>query len=393
MLHAAQESWDNALAHGEKFGYKNSQVTVLAPTGTIGFMMDCDTTGIEPDLALVKQKRLVGGGVIKIVNNTVPRALLHLGYTPEEVGQIVDYIDQNGKIEGAPNLKPEHLPVFDCSLAPAGGGRSIAWRGHLRMMAAAQPFLSGAISKTINMPEESTVEDIMQAYIESWKYGLKAVAIYRDNSKRSQPLSASGRKERSRGAELLRQRKVDTPAPEQQELFVRTSRRKLPDERKSITHKFWLGGHEGYITVGMYDDGTPGELFIKMAKEGATLSGLMDGIALSISIGLQYGVPLKALVDKLMNTRFEPAGYTHNADIRFSSSVLDYIARWLGGKFISPAYLKLNPPVDEDANMLGTQASATGTAATPAAAATPGMAAPADPNRPRRHSAHALHYG
>ncbi len=376
LLHAAQESWDNALAHGEKFGYKNSQVSVLAPTGTIGFMMDCDTTGIEPDLALVKQKRLVGGGVIKIVNNTVPRALLHLGYTPEEGGQIVDFIDHNGTIEGAPNLKPEHLPVFDCSLTPAGGGRSIAWRGHLRMMAAAQPFLSGAISKTINMPEESTVEDIMQAYIESWKYGLKAVAIYRDNSKRSQPLSASsGKKE----AAAQSAEGGAPPAPEQQELFVRTSRRKLPDERKSITHKFWLGGHEGYITVGMYDDGTPGELFIKMAKEGATLSGLMDGIALSISIGLQYGVPLKALVDKLMNTRFEPAGYTHNADIRFSSSVLDYIARWLGGKFISPAYLKLNPPVDEDANMLGTQASAAGTAAAPAATATPGMATPADP--------------
>jgi len=376
LLHAAQESWDNALAHGEKFGYKNSQVSVLAPTGTIGFMMDCDTTGIEPDLALVKQKRLVGGGVIKIVNNTVPRALLHLGYTPEEGGQIVDFIDHNGTIEGAPNLKPEHLPVFDCSLTPAGGGRSIAWRGHLRMMAAAQPFLSGAISKTINMPEESTVEDIMQAYIESWKYGLKAVAIYRDNSKRSQPLSASsGKKE----AAAQSAEGSAPPAPEQQELFVRTSRRKLPDERKSITHKFWLGGHEGYITVGMYDDGTPGELFIKMAKEGATLSGLMDGIALSISIGLQYGVPLKALVDKLMNTRFEPAGYTHNADIRFSSSVLDYIARWLGGKFISPAYLKLNPPVDEDANMLGTQASATGTAVAPAAAAAPGMATPADP--------------
>jgi ribonucleoside-diphosphate reductase alpha chain len=377
LLHAAQESWDNALAHGEKFGYKNSQVSVLAPTGTIGFMMDCDTTGIEPDLALVKQKRLVGGGVIKIVNNTVPRALLHLGYTPEEGGQIVDFIDHNGTIEGAPNLKPEHLPVFDCSLTPAGGGRSIAWRGHLRMMAAAQPFLSGAISKTINMPEESTVEDIMQAYIESWKYGLKAVAIYRDNSKRSQPLSASsGKKE---AAAQSAEGSAVPPAPEQQELFVRTSRRKLPDERKSITHKFWLGGHEGYITVGMYDDGTPGELFIKMAKEGATLSGLMDGIALSISIGLQYGVPLKALVDKLMNTRFEPAGYTHNADIRFSSSVLDYIARWLGGKFISPAYLKLNPPVDEDANMLGTQASAAGTAAAPAAAAAPGMATPADP--------------
>ncbi len=373
LLRAAQESWDNALANGEKSGYKNSQVSVLAPTGTIGFMMDCDTTGIEPDLALVKHKRLVGGGVIKIVNNTVPRALLHLGYTPEEGGQIVDFIDHNGTIEGAPNLKPEHLPVFDCSLTPAGGGRSIAWRGHLRMMAAAQPFLSGAISKTINMPEESTVEDIMQAYIESWKYGLKAVAIYRDNSKRSQPLSASsGKKEAAAATET-----PEVPAPEQRELFVRTSRRKLPDERKSITHKFWLGGHEGYITVGMYDDGTPGELFIKMAKEGATLSGLMDGIALSISIGLQYGVPLKALVDKLMNTRFEPAGYTHNADIRFASSVLDYIARWLGGKFISPSYLKLNPPVDEDANMLGTQASAAPASAGSTLAS--GVVAPADP--------------
>ena len=379
LLHAAQEAWNNALAHGEKFGYRNSQVSVLAPTGTIGFMMDCDTTGIEPDLALVKQKRLVGGGVIKIVNNTVPRALLHLGYTPEEVGQIVDYIDQNGKIEGAPNLKPEHLPVFDCSLAPAGGGRSIAWRGHLRMMAAAQPFLSGAISKTINMPEESTVEDIMQAYIESWKYGLKAVAIYRDNSKRSQPLSAALGKKDAANAQAAES--ADVPAPEQRELFVRTSRRKLPDERRSITHKFWLGGHEGYLTVGMYDDGTPGELFIKMAKEGATLSGLMDGIALSISIGLQYGVPLKALVDKLMNTRFEPAGYTHNNDIRFASSVLDYIARWLGGKFISPQYLKLNPPVDEDATLLGTQASATATGTAQALVPPPpGMAATADPN-------------
>jgi ribonucleoside-diphosphate reductase alpha chain len=382
LLHAAQESWDNALAHGEKFGYKNSQVSVLAPTGTIGFMMDCDTTGIEPDLALVKQKRLVGGGVIKIVNNTVPRALLHLGYTPEEVGQIVDYIDQNGKIEGAPKLKPEDLPVFDCSLAPAGGGRSIAWRGHLRMMAAAQPFLSGAISKTINMPEESTVEDIMQAYIESWKYGLKAVAIYRDNSKRSQPLSASGGKKEAAAQAQAAADASDTPAPEQRELFVRTARRKLPDERRSITHKFWLGGHEGYLTVGMYDDGTPGELFIKMAKEGATLSGLMDGIALSISIGLQYGVPLKALVDKLMNTRFEPAGYTHNADIRFASSVLDYIARWLGGKFISPVYLKLNPPADED-SLLGTQASAAGgtaAATMPAPAVFGGASASVDPN-------------
>jgi ribonucleoside-diphosphate reductase alpha chain len=360
LLRAAKEAWDNALTHGEKFGYKNSQVSVLAPTGTIGFMMDCDTTGIEPDLALVKHKRLVGGGLIKIVNNTVPSALMRLGYSPEEVSQIVDFIDKNANIEGAPHLRDEDLFVFDCSLAPAGGGRSIAWRGHLRMMAAAQPFLSGAISKTINMPEESTVEDIMQAYTESWKLGLKAVAIYRDNSKRSQPLSAANLKKETRTAEAPAPTQasitlapvVAPPVPEvpeaQQELFVRTQRRKLPDERRSITHKFSLGGHEGYLTVGMYDDGAPGEIFIKMAKEGATLSGLMDGIALSISIGLQYGVPLKALVDKLMNTRFEPAGYTQNPDIRFASSVLDYLARWLGGKFISADYLKLHTGLAEE---------------------------------------------
>jgi ribonucleoside-diphosphate reductase alpha chain len=339
LLRAAQEVWDDALEHGEKFGYRNSQATVLAPTGTIGFMMDCDTTGIEPDLALVKQKRLVGGGVIKIVNNTVPQALMGLGYPTEQVSLIVDFIDHNGTIEGAPGLKPEHLPVFDCSLAPLGGGRSISWRGHLRMMAAAQPFLSGAISKTINMPEESTVEDIIEAYIESWKLGTKAVAIYRDNSKRSQPLSAAGG---SSGA------KEAAPEPQQQELFIRAQRRKLPAERKSLTHKFSLAGHEGYITVGMYDDGTPGEIFIKMAKEGSTLSGFMDGFALSVSIGLQYGVPLKALVDKLINTRFEPSGITPNPEIRFASSVLDYIARWLGGKFISPNYLKLQPSENDE---------------------------------------------
>ncbi len=334
LMLAAQEAWNTALEHGEKHGYKNSQVTVLAPTGTIGFMMDCDTTGIEPDLALVKHKRLVGGGLIKIVNNTVPQALMRLGYTPEQTSEIVSYIDEHGTIEGAPHLKAEDLPMFDCSLAPAGGGRSIPWRGHLRMMASTQPFLSGAISKTINMPEESTVEDIMQAYMESWKLGLKAVAIYRDNSKRSQPLSAAGKKEEAPA--------VAAPAPEQRELFARMQREKLPTERSSVTHKFSIGGHEGYITVGMYEDGRPGEVFIKMSKEGSTLSGVMDGLALTISIGLQYGVPLKALVDKLINTRFEPSGYTANPNIRFTTSVLDYIARWLGSKFISAEYLKLN---------------------------------------------------
>src|SRR6266436_6441071 len=360
LFMAAQESWDAALSHGEKHGFKNSQVTVLAPTGTIGFMMDCDTTGIEPDLALVKYKKLVGGGLIKIVNNTVPQALMKLGYTPEQTNEIVSYIDKNGKIEGAPHLKMEDYPVFDCSLAPQGGGRSITWTGHVKMMAAAQPFLSGAISKTINMPEESTVEDISNAYIESWKLGLKAVAVYRDNSKRSQPLNAGGKKEEKKAEPAATTTNLE---PTQRELFARAVREKMPVERASVTHKFSVGGHEGYITVGMYEDNRPGEIFIKMAKEGSTLSGVMDGLALTISLGLQYGVPLKVFVDKLLNTRFEPSGITANPNIRFVSSVLDYIARWLGGRFISMDYLKLSgaAPVE------------TSTAAAAPAAALPAM--------------------
>jgi ribonucleoside-diphosphate reductase alpha chain len=384
LLRAAQESWDAALELGEKFGYKNSQVSVLAPTGTIGFMMDCDTTGIEPDLALVKQKRLVGGGVIKIVNNTVPQALMKLGYPPEQVAQIVDYIDANGKIEGAPGLNPEHLAVFDCSLAPMGGGRSISWHGHLRMMAAAQPFLSGAISKTINMPEESTVEDIMDAYTESWKLGLKAVAIYRDNSKRSQPLSAAGKKEEEKAAVAPAKAAVaapapaEAPSPEQQELFAaRAKRRKLPSERDSITHKFSVGGHEGYLTVGKYEDGAPGEIFIKMAKEGSTLSGIMDAFALSVSIALQYGVPLRALVDKFVNSRFEPSGYTGNREIRYAKSIVDYIGRWLGGKFISGDYLDHETTAPEE------DAVAKPAAPAPAAVAAGKAAEPETPTRPR----------
>jgi len=357
LLSAAQDSWDSALELGKQHGYRNSQVTVLAPTGTIGFMMDCDTTGIEPDLALVKYKKLVGGGMIKIVNNTVPLALMRLQYSPEETSAIVSYIDKAGTIEGAPGLKPEHLPIFDCSLA-AEGGRSIAWRGHLKMMAATQPFLSGAISKTINMPEESTVEDIMQAYIESWKLGTKAVAIYRDNSKGSQPLSASSesssdkadRKEKEAAA-AVRAGEIESAVAEQRELFERARRKKLPSERQSVTHKFNIGGHEGYITVGMYEDRTPGEIFIKMAKEGSTLSGILDGFALSVSIGLQYGVPLKSLVDKLINTRFEPSGYTGHPDIPYAKSLLDYIARWLGGRFISPDYLTRNGIAAEAATL------------------------------------------
>ena len=339
---AAQDSWDDALNLGEKFGYKNSQVTVLAPTGTIGFMMDCDTTGIEPDLALVKHKRLVGGGVIKIVNNTVPQALMKMGFTPEQTSEIVSYIDANGKIDGAPISRPSKFrSSIARSLPWAAGGRSPGL-GHDKMMAAAQPFLSGAISKTINMPEESTIEDIMDAYIESWKLGLKAVAIYRDNSKRSQPLSAAGKKDEKKAeAGKLRPPNPAPPFPSSRELFGRRQREKMPVERASVTHKFSVGGHEGYITVGMYEDGRPGEIFIKMSKEGSTLSGVMDGLALTISLGLQYGVPLKVFVDKLVNTRFEPSGITANANIRFVSSVLDYIARWLGGRFISSDYLKL----------------------------------------------------
>jgi ribonucleoside-diphosphate reductase alpha chain len=302
----------------------------LAPTGTIGFMMDCDTTGIEPDLALVKYKKLVGGGVIKIVNNTVPQALIKLGYTPEQTEKIVAHIDSTGTIEGAPNLKPEHLAVFDCSFRPQNGVRFIHHMGHIRMMAAVQPFISGAISKTINMPEESTVEDIMDAYVESWKFGLKAVAIYRDGSKRVQPLSSGNGKNDKKTVAAVSAPVVQTV----EKVVYRPIRHKLPDERASITHKFSIGGHEGYITVGMYEDGTPGEVFISMAKEGSTISGLMDTLATSISYGLQYGVPLKFFVDKFSHVRFEPSGWTGNSQVPYAKSIIDYIFRWLGARFL-----------------------------------------------------------
>ncbi len=332
MFRAAEECWHHAYELGSITGFRNSQVTVLAPTGTIGFMMDCDTTGIEPDLALVKYKKLVGGGVIKIVNNTVPQALIKLGYTPEQTEQIVAHIDSTGTIEGAPNLKDEHLPVFDCSFRPQNGVRFIHHMGHIRMMAAVQPFISGAISKTINMPEESTAEDIMEAYTESWKLGLKAVAIYRDGSKRVQPLS-SGTGKGEKKATIAAT--VAAPQPQTIERIVyRPTRRKLPDERNSVTHKFSVGGHEGYITVGLYDDGTPGEVFIAMAKEGSTISGLMDTLATSISYGLQYGVPLKFFVDKFSHVRFEPSGWTGNQQVPYAKSIIDYLFRWLGARFL-----------------------------------------------------------
>ncbi|MBE0656485.1 MAG: vitamin B12-dependent ribonucleotide reductase [Bryobacteraceae bacterium] len=330
VLEAAHLVWQQALELGRRSGYRNAQTTVIAPTGTIGFMMDCDTTGIEPELALVKYKRLVGGGVIKIVNNTVPQALIRLGYKPDQMEAIVAHIDATGTIEGAPHLKPEHLTVFDCSFRPQNGSRSIHYLGHVKMMAAVQPFISGAISKTINMPEESTVEQVMDAYIEGWKLGLKAIAIYRDGSKRVQPLSTN--KSDKKAVALP----AAGPVRVEEKIVYRPVRRKLPDERQSITHKFSIAGHEGYITVGLYEEGMPGELFISMAKEGSTISGLMDSFATAISYGLQYGVPLKFFVDKFSHVRFEPSGYTGNDKVPYAKSIMDYIFRWLAFKFLGP---------------------------------------------------------
>ncbi len=334
LYEGSKACWDEALANGEKHGYRNSQVTVLAPTGTIGFFMDCDTTGIEPDLALVKYKKLVGGGMIKIVNNTVPTALFKLGYTHEQTDAIVSYIDATGTIEGAPLVKDDHLAVFDCSFKPAKGTRSIAYMGHLKMMAATQPFISGAISKTVNLPENASVEEIMEAYLQAWKLGLKAVAVYRDGCKKSQPLSAAGTKTAESSDKNVRATQAQI---EEQDLHAppRAIRHRLDDERMSITHKFNVGGHEGYITVGLYQDGSPGEIFITMAKEGSTVSGLMDSFACAVSLALQHGVPLKLLCEKFAHTRFEPSGWTNNTDIGFAKSIMDYIFRWLQLRFLT----------------------------------------------------------
>jgi ribonucleoside-diphosphate reductase alpha chain len=319
MYDTAWNVWCDAVDLGEINGYRNSQATVLAPTGTIGFMMDCDTTGVEPDLALVKYKKLVGGGTIRIVNNTVPLALQRLGYDDPSVKAIVDYINDRGTIEGAPGLQAGHLPVFDCAFKAINGARSIHYMGHLKMMGAVQPFISGAISKTVNLPNAVTIEEIEQAYIEGWRLGLKAVAIYRDGSKRTQPLSTSASEAKAR--------------PEAGEAS-RPVRRHLPVERHSLTHKFAVAGHEGYLTIGMYEDGTPGEIFIVMAKEGSTLSGVMDSFATTCSMALQYGVPLKVLVDKFTHTRFEPSGFTSNPQVPYAKSIMDYIFRYLASKFL-----------------------------------------------------------
>ncbi len=330
LLAAARRAWDEVVETGRKNGFKNAQATVLAPTGTIAFMMDCDTTGIEPDISLIKYKKLVGGGMLKLVNNTVPLSLHQLGYDRDQIQQICDYINEHETIEGAPHLKAEHLPVFDCAFKPANGSRSIHYSGHVRMMGAVQPFLSGAISKTVNLPESATLEDIEQAYVDGWHAGLKAIAIYRDGCKKSQPLSTGKAKQAETGAKPAAG--VAPAAP-----VGRPFRRRLPDERHSITHKFSVAGHEGYITVGMFEDGQPGEIFVTMAKTGSVVSGLMDAFATAISMTLQYGVPLRVLCDKFSHTRFEPSGLTNNSEIRFAKSIVDYIFRWLALKFLSKA--------------------------------------------------------
>ena len=324
MFNKARDIWDECVELGEAHGYRNAQATVLAPTGTIGFMMDCDTTGVEPDIALVKYKKLVGGGMMKIVNGTVPMALTKLGYTQPQLADILAHIDEQETIEGAPHLKDSHLAVFDCAFKAMKGTRSIHYMGHIKMMGAVQPFISGAISKTVNVPTEATVEDIEQAYIDSWRIGAKAVSIYRDGSKRTQPLNTS--KAAIQRAGVIEQATEAAPMP---------ARHKLPDERQSITHKFDIAGHEGYITVGLYEDGMPGELFLTMAKEGSTISGFADAFAQAISYALQYGVPLQDLVDKFSHVRFEPAGMTKNPDVRFAKSIVDYIFRWMAAKFLS----------------------------------------------------------
>ena len=316
LAQAATAAWDEALELGEQHGYRNAQATVLAPTGTIAFMMDCDTTGVEPDIALIKYKKLVGGGMLRIVNNTVPVALRRLGYTEDEVAAIVAYIDAEGTIEGAPAIKNEDLPVFDCAFRAEKGERSIHPMGHVKMMGAIQPFISGAISKTVNVPSEATVEEIFDTYVESWKQGVKAIAIYRDGSKAVQPVSTSN------------DAKADAP------LVAGPIRRRLPDTRPSLTHKFSIEGHEGYINVGLYENGSPGELFVTMSKEGSTLSGLMDAFATSISVGLQYGMPLHDYVRKFSHMRFEPMGMTENREIPMAQSIVDYIFRWLASQFM-----------------------------------------------------------
>jgi ribonucleoside-diphosphate reductase alpha chain len=384
---AAEQVWDEVVERGPRDGFRNSQVTLLAPTGTIGFMMDCDTTGVEPDIALIKYKQLAGGGTLKIVNRTLRQALGRMGYTDEDVESIVRYVDEKETIEGAPGLKAEHLPVFDCAFRPKNGNRFIPYKAHVRMMAAVQPFLSGAISKTINMPTEATVNEIMQTYLDGWKTGLKAVAIYRDGSKRTQPLSTS---KTSSPAETKSEAKAAAPKP----VVHGPVRRRLPGTRQSITHKFEVASHEGYLTVGMYDDGAPGELFITMAKEGSTVGGTMDAFGTAISLCLQYGVPLKELCNKFAHSRFEPSGFTKNADIPIAKSLVDYIFRWLALTFpdgkVAASSLRVMPSATPTAGVPATPAPAAGAsapAAPPAAPRATPVAAPAKASTPAASAA------
>ena len=354
LLSAAQEAWDSAVELAEQHGVRNSQSTVLAPTGTISFLMDCDTTGIEPDLGLVKTKKLVGGGTMSIVNQTVPRALRHLGYTDEEISDIVGHIDEHKTIVGAPRLRAEHLPVFACSM----GDNVIHYSGHVRMMAAAQPFISGAISKTVNMPEEVTVEEVEQLHIDAWRMRLKAIAIYRDNCKVAQPLSTTKKEVASMSpsaddAAVLDELQAQSYAAREADLTARiaelegalqashvtapaaTTRTRLPRRRRSNTFAFRVADCEGYVTVGEYEDGRPGEVFMKVSKQGSTLSGVMDAFSIAVSLGLQHGVPLATFVRKYTNMRFEPAGITDDADLRLASSLVDYIFRRLAIDYLT----------------------------------------------------------
>ena len=331
LLNAAHDAWDQAYDEGYKHGFRNAQATVLAPTGTIGFMMDCDTTGVEPDIALVKYKMLAGGGMLKIVNKTVPMALERLGYDADDINSICDTINKDDTVETSDKIGDDHLAIFDCAFKPLNGTRHIHYLAHLKMMAAVQPFISGAISKTINMPKESTAEDIASAYMEGWRMGLKAVAVYRDGSKMIQPVNLDKKDKKSKS------KKTEESA------VFKPYRRRLSETRSSITHKFSVSGHEGYLTVGLYEDGQPGELFITMAKEGSTVGGLMDVVGTCVSMALQYGVPLITLVDKFRHARFEPAGMTSNKSIPFAKSLIDYIFCWMGCQFIA-GYAEKNTP-------------------------------------------------
>jgi ribonucleoside-diphosphate reductase alpha chain len=370
LMHAARRSWDEAIELGRAHGYRNAQASVLAPTGTISFMMDCDTTGIEPDFSLVKQKKLVGGGDMTIVNQTVPRALRKLGYATHEVDQVVAWISENYSVVGAPFLKEEHYSIFDCAV----GERAISYMGHVKMMAAAQPFLSGAISKTVNMPESSSVEDIVDLYTEAWRLGVKAVAIYRDGSKTAQPLASS----------------KDEQAEEPVATLTQPVRRRLPLERQGVGRKFVVGEYTGYIHVGLFEDGTPGDMFVDIAKEGTTLAGLMNSLMISVSLGLQYGVPLEVYVQRFSHMRFEPSGFTNDTDIRNAKSIVDYIFRWMGKKFLTPDQQMelgiLTPEVRARIAAGYTAAEATATQAaasnTQAGAGSEGATAGADVDRP-----------